>query len=43
MTFNDIFHILNQFSDEEIENLDENTLIDLDFNHVTHKEVSQDI
>jgi len=27
MTFEEIFYLLNQMSDEELENLDENTLI----------------
>lgn len=29
MTFDDIFSVLNQISDEELENLDENTLIEI--------------
>jgi hypothetical protein len=28
MTFNDIFTVLDKFSDDELENLDENTLIE---------------
>lgn len=28
MTFNDIFTILNEFSDEELENLEDDTLIE---------------
>lgn len=35
MTFDDIFTILDKFSDEELENLDENTLIE---HYLTHQD-----